>query len=375
MMPQRDCIAIFVYAFSHRKSQDFLCELALAGFRNVLVLAAPWKKLPHGASESFFPTGLSNAKPYDTVTICRALGFDLIETEHSDLERIRLEVEARGISLAVIAGARILQSPIINLFPEGVLNIHPGMIPETSGLDAFFYTIKRQSPMGATAHFIDGRVDAGDLLFFEETLVSAEDSPEIVQHNNYQSQIRALRRFIALRDKGELTPIEANRPRKNTPMTAEEKRETILTFPSWRSGRLIEQAFRALISGCEIGRVDIVTAQLDAFPALIERRTAQGWTPLIVAAFNQHHGVVKALLERGADPDASGRSGTTPLMYAKTALQNGASDDRSLILTLLEAGADLHRKDCFGKDVFHYLEKTGAIELRDWIRSLEKDKK
>lgn len=374
-MTQRDRIAVFAYAFPHRKSQDFLCELALAGFQNVLVLAAPWKKLPHGSSESFFPTGLSNAKPHDTATICQVLGFDFVETEHSDLDRIKSEVEARGISLSVIAGARILKSPIINLFPEGVLNIHPGMIPETSGLDAFFYTIQRQSPMGATAHFIDGRVDAGDLLFFEETLVGAEDSPEMVQHNNYQSQIRALRRFIALRDKGELAPTEANRPRKNDPMTAEEKRETMRTFARWRSGRLIEQAFRTLISACETGQVDTVAAQLLAFPALIERRTAQGWTPLIVAAFHQRHGVAKALLEHGADPNASGRNGTTPLMYAKTALQNGSSDDRSLILTLLEAGADLHRTDCLGKDVFHYLEKTGAIELRDWMRSLEKDTK
>lgn len=374
-MTKRDCIAVFAYAFPHRKSQDFLVELALAGFQNVLVLAAPWKKLPHGSSESFFPTGLSNAKPHDTATICQVLGFDFVETEHSDLDRIKPEVDARGISLAVIAGARILKSPIINLFSEGVLNIHPGKIPETSGLDSFFYTIKHQSPMGATAHFIDGRVDAGDLLFFQETLVSAEDSPEMVQHNNYQSQIRALRRFIALRDKGELAPTEANRPRKNDPMTAEEKHETMRTFASWRSGRLVEQAFDALISACESGRIEIASAQLDAFPTLIERRTSQGWTPLIVAAFNQRLEVVQMLLDRGADPDVSGRNGTTPLMYAKTALQNGTSEDRSTVLALLAAGASLRRTDSYGKDVFHYLEKTDALEVRDWLRSLEKDTK
>lgn len=374
-MKTRDCIAVFAYAFSHRKSQDFLFELALAGFQNVLVLAAPWRKLSHGSSQSFFPTGLSNAKPYDTATVCRVLGFDFVETEHNDLHRIKYEVEARGISLAVIAGARILKSSIINLFPEGILNIHPGLIPETSGLDAFFYTIKRQCPMGATAHFIDGRVDAGDIFFFEETLVGAEDSPEIVQHNNYQSQIRALRRFIELRDQGKLDPRDANRLQKNDPMTAEEKRETIRTFAHWRSGRVIEQAFRTLISACETGQVDTVAAQLNAFPTLIERRTVHGWTPLIVAAFNQQHEVVKALLGRGADPNACGRNGTTPLMYAKTGLQTGASNDRSLILTLIEAGADLRRTDCLGKDLIHYLEATGAVELRDWIRSLEIDAK
>lgn len=374
-MSKPDCIAVFAYAFPHRKSQDFLCELAFAGFGDVLVLAAPWKKLPHGPSESFFPTGLSNAKPHDTARICKTLGYDFIEIEHGDVDGIRAAIEPRGISLAIIAGARILKSPVINLFREGVLNIHPGKIPETSGLDSFFYTIKSQSPMGATAHYIDGRVDAGDLLFFEETPVGAEDSPETVQHNNYQSQIRALRRFIALRDKHELAPVEVNRPRKNEPMTAEEKRDTMRAFACWRSGRLVEQAFDTLISACETGRTEIAAAQLDKFPTLMERRTSQGWTPLIVAAFNQRLEVVQMLLGRGADPDVSGRNGTTPLMYAKTALLNGASDDRSTVLALLAAGADLRRTDAYGKDVFHYLAKTGALDVCDWLRSLEKDTK
>ena len=196
--------------------------------------------------------------------------------------------------------------------------------------------------MGATAHFIDGRVDAGKLLFFEETLVGAEDPPDVVQYNNYQSQLHALRRFIALRDKGDLFPTPANRPRKNDPMTAEQKRETMRNFAQWRSGRVIEQAFVTLISACETGNIDVAASLLDAFPSLIERRTQQGWTPLIVAAFNQQHEVVKTLLARKADPNACGRNGTTPLMYAKTAIQNGKCDARDLILTLLEAGADVN---------------------------------
>ena len=78
------------------------------------------------------------------------------------------------------------------------------------------------------------------------------------------------------------------------------------------------------------------------------------------------------LLERGANPNASGNNGTTTLMYAKTALQDGAFNDRSLIMTLIEAGADLYRTDFFGKNIFYYLEKADSIELRDWMRSLEK---
>jgi len=373
-MRQRDCIAVFAYSFPHRKTQDFLFELALAGFRRVLVLAAPWKELRNGPSESFFSNGLSNAKPHDTAALCEVLDYDFVEVEHGDVERIQAESEARGISLAIIAGARILKSAVINVFKEGVLNIHPGKIPETSGLDAFFYSIKHKAPMGATAHFVDGRVDAGVLLFFEETPLNADDTPEIVQHNNYQSQIRALRRFIAERDDGQLVPVPAHRPHKNQPMKPEEKRAAIKGFGVWRSEQLAEQVFNKIVSGCEAGRVSVVSAHLDMFPSLIERRTKQGWTPLIVAAFNQHLEVVELLLERGADPNASGRNGTTPVMYAKTALLGASIDDRRLIQALFSAGADLNRTDCFGKDVFHYIEKAGAADLLAWMQMLREER-
>jgi len=60
-------------------------------------------------------------------------------------------------------------------------------------------------------------------------------------------------------------------------------------------------------------------------------------------------------------------------MYAKTALQSGATNDRSVVQTLLEAGADSDRTDCFGRDVFYYLEKSDSIELGAWMRTFERD--
>jgi folate-dependent phosphoribosylglycinamide formyltransferase PurN len=372
-MMRDECIAVFAYAFPHRKTQDFLFELALAGFQDVLVLAAPWKKLPNSPSEPHHRTGLTNAEPNDTATICAVLGFDYFETEHSDFGTIRSLCRERRIKLAIIAGARIIKSAVIGIFEEGVLNIHPGKIPETSGLDAFFYTIKHNTPAGASAHFIDGRVDAGDLLFFEETEIGADDTPEIVQHNVYQSQIRALRRFISHWENGALMPSPVDPPRKNDPMTAQEKAQAIRDFSTWRCNRVVEQAFHVLIAGCESGETETVMSQLSAFPWLIEHRTALGWTPLIVSAYNQNYDVVQLLLERGADPDVSGHNGTTPLMYAKTALEKGLTGDRRIITALIAAGADLRRTDCFGKDVFYYLEKTGASELLTWMRSLVKE--
>lgn len=241
-MRQDQVIAIFAYAFPHRKTQDILQELAYAGCRNAVVIAAPWRALAHSEGHCFFRQALNRADPAQPRKVSQALGFEYHELSHDAIEPIRKLVEAHGIELGIIAGARILNRFVIELFDEGILNLHPGKIPETSGLDTFYYTIKRDVPLGVTAHYIDHRIDAGQLLFLEETRIGPEDTAEIVTENNYQSQIRALRRFLALRDAGAIRPVPALRPTKNQPMAAEEKRRMIERFPFWRAKQVLRQS-------------------------------------------------------------------------------------------------------------------------------------
>jgi phosphoribosylglycinamide formyltransferase-1 len=269
-MTRDEPIAIFAYAFPHRKTQDFLIEAALAGYRNVTVIAAPWKKLAHADSESYFPTAIRNAAPADTRDICARLGFDFRELEHSDVDAITALRAKTGFKIGIVSGARIIKRAIIDLFGEGILNIHPGKIPETSGLDLFYYTVKNRVAMGVTAHYIDARVDAGEILFFEETPLSIEATPEIVQHNNYHSQIRALRRFFALRDDGDLAREPANRPFKNQPMSSEEKRQYIGEFPKWLEEQVREQSGRSLHNACRSGDTAKISALLETNSDLIK---------------------------------------------------------------------------------------------------------
>ncbi len=64
-----------------------------------------------------------------------------------------------------------------------------------------------------------------------------------------------------------------------------------------------------------------------------------GWTPLQSAVEEGHTTTVQALLEAGADPDASASSMSPPLAHA-------AREGRADILRLLvEFGADLNRED------------------------------
>lgn len=356
-------IAVFAYAFPHRKSHDFLIELALAGIRDVTVIGAPFQKLPAMDRTDYIPRTLNAVPSINTEDLCDRLGFNFVEMRHDDIDGITDLVAAHKLELGIISGARILKRPVIDMFKQGIVNFHPGKIPETSGLDAFFYTIKNSVDAGITTHFIDPRVDAGQFLSFDAVRVSLTDSPEVVQENTYRTQIIALRRFIQSWKDDALTPKELHRPAKNDPMEPAEKCQMLLRFPGWRATRFRAQSFEKLRAACETGDVQLVSGLIEEQPDLLEATTEEGWTPLILAAFNQRYDLVAQLLDLGANPNATGHNGTTVLMYAKTALMKQPDASFELLDLLIDKGADPRRKDKYGRNVLDYVEQGGADHL------------
>ena len=57
--------------------------------------------------------------------------------------------------------------------------------------------------------------------------------------------------------------------------------------------------------------------ELIEFGKYVDTRDANGNTPLLVAVSRGYHGIAQLLLERGADPNASGDGGMTPLAWAQ----------------------------------------------------------
>jgi methionyl-tRNA formyltransferase len=58
----------------------------------------------------------------------------------------------------------ILRADILDLFPAGVINLHPGYLPYNRGAFTNVWSIVDGSPAGATLHYIDPGVDTGDLI-------------------------------------------------------------------------------------------------------------------------------------------------------------------------------------------------------------------
>ena len=92
----------------------------------------------------------------------------------------------------------------------------------------------------------------------------------------------------------------------------------------------------------------------------------KGWTPLVMAAFNQHIETVKVLVDAGADLNHQSANGTTVFMYAKTKVM--ATGEYSLLDYLLQKGAEINTRD-FKKEwtVLQYVQDTGHAEMERYL--------
>lgn len=364
--------AVFAYDFPHRKTNDFILEMVACGFRDFVVLAAEKKILTHQDNTKYFETSLLHRPPIPASELCAQLNIPFYLVAHDDLDRISAILEKHAIDIGIISGARIIRPNIIDLFKNGIINFHPGKIPETSGLDSFFYTLKHNVPAGVTTHFIDWRVDAGKTISFDEALISGSATPETVIENTYQLQLFALRRVLSMFRVGEIHSENIDRPFKNTPMKPEEKIIALVHFPQWRASQVISQEKTKLFNAIESDNISMVKTTINSFPNLLFETNSKGWTPLITAAFHNNGPIVSFLLQRGANPNACGLKGTTVLMYAKTKLLNKEEANYELLDLLISSGANASRTDCFGKSIYDYISDSGDKRMYEHLKKSEK---
>jgi methionyl-tRNA formyltransferase len=81
------------------------------------------------------------------------------------------------IGLSVLFGY-ILRREVLELFPRGVVNLHPALLPYNRGACPNVWSIVERTPAGVSLHYIDERIDTGDLIAQQEVAVEAVDTGE-----------------------------------------------------------------------------------------------------------------------------------------------------------------------------------------------------
>ncbi len=126
------------------------------------------------AAKAGIPTAVVRRKDYDSQEL-----FD---------QAVVGTLKDHSIDMVVLAGyLSILGMPVIEAYPERIINIHPSLIPSFCGKG--FYGLKvHQAALergvkitGATVHYVNEIPDGGRILIQKAVEVKEGDTPEILQ--------------------------------------------------------------------------------------------------------------------------------------------------------------------------------------------------
>ena len=108
-------------------------------------------------------------------------------------------LQARQVTLVCLAGfMRLIGAPLLDAFPQRILNIHPSLLPSFRGLDAQKQALDHGVRVaGATVHLVTSQLDDGPIVLQAAVPVLDDDTVDtlsarilIEEHRLYPEAIR-----------------------------------------------------------------------------------------------------------------------------------------------------------------------------------------
>jgi phosphoribosylglycinamide formyltransferase-1 len=150
---------------------------------------------------------ISNLENAEGLERARRAGIETVTLSHrgwpsrNDYDRALVnELRTRDVRLVCLAGfMRKVGVPLMDAFPNAVLNIHPSLLPSFPGLhpqqQALEHGVKTT---GVTVHFVTAELDAGPIIVQRSVPVLEKDTAETLSARILVEEHRAYPEAIAL---------------------------------------------------------------------------------------------------------------------------------------------------------------------------------
>ena len=156
----------------------FLRQVRSYGFWNVLVrvLHLIGDKVMHSLRIGYTDGNLT----FDDLREICDFKLHIVKNMH-DLGTITLIREMEP-EVGVVVGTGILKPDVFRIPKRGCINLHQGKVPEyRGGPPAFWELFNDERKIGVTIHFIDDKLDTGDIILQKEIDISPDDSLDSLQ--------------------------------------------------------------------------------------------------------------------------------------------------------------------------------------------------
>jgi phosphoribosylglycinamide formyltransferase-1 len=155
----------------------------------------------------------------------RAAGIETLVLDHHAFSSrdeydaaVAQELRSRQVVLVCLAGfMRLIGPPLLEAFPDAILNIHPSLLPSFPGVDSQRQALEHGVKVtGATVHLVTGELDGGPIVLQSPVPIRDDDTNDLLsarilleEHRLYPEAVRIVldgrwtlegRRFVRPRD-------------------------------------------------------------------------------------------------------------------------------------------------------------------------------
>ena len=163
---------IFAYLLlkEHPYGREMLRQIISAGFIPKLIIQED-SPIATEEREKFLKRIFGNPIAPSIEDQATEMNIPLISVSIHNSEEVLPHIIEEDLELIVFGGTRIIRGEILDFPKQGVINSHPGLLPECRGSASPAWSVYHDIPIGSSTHFCDNGIDTGDILMRREVPV------------------------------------------------------------------------------------------------------------------------------------------------------------------------------------------------------------
>ena len=219
-------VGLITYQAPHRKTEEVL-EKVLKNNYQLKIFALPF--VPRKQRKVYFSHRPDQREALSPGSLAEKYGISYVVcSKDSDIDC--------SCELYLILGAGVLSESCLK--GKRIINCHPGIIPSSRGLDSFKWALFMMKPLGVTLHYIDEKVDSGEIISVVPTNVYLSDQLECLARRHYQNEIDCLSEFenCLASPSNPFKDIEMSKPMMRMPFAKEQELKIIFDAYKKRYG-------------------------------------------------------------------------------------------------------------------------------------------
>lgn len=120
--------------------------------------------------------------------------------------KIAEELKKKDVGLVVLAGfMRVVGKPLIDAFPNQIMNIHPALLPAFPGLHGQRQALEYGAKIsGCTVHFVDKGIDTGPIIIQAAVPVFQDDTEDTLSERILRYEHKIYPKAIQLFSEGRI---------------------------------------------------------------------------------------------------------------------------------------------------------------------------